>query len=165
MALYIITAASLLLLFGFMTFCIVRFGLKDCFSRYSYEWDISPRALNLWSADLILSALLLMPVMLELSGGNNWQFTGFLAPIAMLLVGFTPRWATMDRQYIFHNLGVGLAVAFSVIWCIAIPKLVWPMLILAVLAGAATLICKRAFIFWLEIAMYLAIYVVLFCAI
>lgn len=162
MALYIITSVSLLLLFGFMAFCIIRFGLKDCFSRYSYEWGIAPAALNLWSLDLIGSALLLAPVMLQLSEGNAWQFTGFLAPVAMLLVGFTPRWATGQGQYIVHNIGVGLAVLFSVIYCIAVPHLVWPILILACLAGIATLICKRAFVFWLEIAMYLAIYIVIF---
>lgn len=165
MALYFITAASLLLLSGFMAFCIARYGLKDCFSRYSYEWGTAPESLNLWSLDLIASALLLMPVMLELSGGSKWQFLGFLAPISMLLVGFTPRWATNNGQYIVHNVGVVLATLFSIAYAIIIPLTVWPILILGALAGIATLIYRKAFIFWLEIAMYLAIYVVLFCTI
>lgn len=152
---------SFLVLFGFMAFCIIRYGLKDCFSRYSYRWETAPQALNWWSLDIIVSALLLMPLMLDLSDGNKWQFLGFLAPISMLLVGFTPRWATNNAQYIVHNTGVVLAALFSIAYAIIIPKTVWLILILGALAGIATLIYKKALIFWLEIAMYGAIYGIL----
>lgn len=158
---FFLLALSFLVLFGFMAFCIIRYGLKDCFSRYSYRWETAPQALNWWSLDIIVSALLLMPIMLDLSDGNKWQFLGFLAPISMLLVGFTPRWATNNAQYIVHNVGVVLATLFSIAFAIIIPKTVWLILILGALAGIATLIYKKAFIFWLEIAMYVAIYGIL----
>ena len=157
----LLLSLSFLVLFGFMTFCILRYGLKDCFSRYSYRWETAPQALNWWSLDIIVSALLLMPLMLDLSVGSKWQFLGFLAPISMLLVGFTPRWATNNAQYIVHNVGVVLATLFSIAYAIIIPKTVWLILILGALAGIATLIYKKAFIFWLEIAMYGAIYGIL----
>ena len=157
----LLLSLSFLVLFGFMAFCIVRYGLKDCFSRYSYRWETAPQALNWWSLDLIASALMLMPIMLDLSVGSKWQFLGFLAPISMLLVGFTPRWATNNAQYIVHNVGVVLATLFSIAYAVIIPKTVWLILILGALAGIATLIYKKAFIFWLEIAMYGAIYGIL----
>lgn len=155
----ILVCLSALVLFGFMLYCIADWGLTDCFSRYSYKWGVAPRALNLWSVDIIGSAILLIPVMIELGTGSSWQFLGFLAPVSMFLVGLTPRWATNNTQYVVHNIGVVLAVIFSVAYAILIPKTVWAILILCVLAGIATIIKKKAFIFWLEIAMYLAIYV------
>ena len=161
MAFFILTSLSYLILFGFMGYCIGHFGLKDCFSRYSMYFE-ERGLLNWWSFDIMGSAALLIPVMLELSEGNSWQFTGFLAPLSLFLVGCTPKWAYNQRQYRIHSLGVVLAVLFSIIYTIAVPGLVWPILILAVVAGIATLICKKAFIFWLEIAIYLAIYIILF---
>lgn len=161
MAFFILTSLSCLILFGFMGYCIGHFGLKDCFSRYSMYFE-ERGLLNWWSFDIIASAALLIPVMLELSEGNSWQFTGFLAPLSLFLVGLTPEWQIKMPQYIIHNIGVVLAVLFSVIYAICVPFLVWPILILAVIAGIATLIYKKVFIFWLEIAIYLAIYVILF---
>lgn len=141
----ILVCLSAFILFGFMLYCIAN-------------WGLVPQALNLWSIDIISSALLLTPVMIELGADSSWQFLGFLAPVSMFLVGVTPRWATNNTQYVVHNIGVILAVIFSVAYAILIPKSVWAILTLCVLAGIATIIKKKAFIFWLEIAMYLAIY-------
>ena len=161
MAFFILTSLSFLALFGFMGFCIAKFGLKDCFSRYSMYYE-KRGLLNWWSFDVMGSAALLIPTMLELSEGNLWQFTGFLAPLSLFLVGCTPKWSISNAQYIIHNIGVALAVLFSVIYAILVPGLVWPILILGLVAGVAILIYRKAFVFWLEIAIYLAIYIILF---
>ncbi len=148
----ILLIISAILLFGFWGYCWIRFGIHDCLSRFSKQ------CYPIWSYVLVISALLLVPIMIELSDGKMLQFAGFLAPVSLVLVGCTPDWATSQYEYILHNVGVGLAVVFSVIYTLLFPGLVWFILIAGVLAGILGLAFKKYWLWFAELAIYSAMY-------
>ena len=150
--------SSLVLFTGFLAYCIIKYKLEFCFSAYSKMFHAS--AINWWTAITAATAVLLMPPLLEISEGKMLQFTGFLAPIAMMLVALTPRWYEVLKEYRIHCIGVACAVAFIVIYTIMLGGVwIWLLVYLGI-AGIATLICKRAWIMWLELAAYAMIYTV-----
>ena len=148
----ILVLLSAILLFGYWVYLWIRFGIKDCFSRFSATHY--PH----WSYILFVSAMFLIPPMLELTDGKTLQFVAFLAPVSLFLVAITPRWATSNGQYWLHNAGVIAAVIFSVIFSILFRNLVWFLAGAAVLALIFGLIYKRSWMWFAELAIYSAMY-------
>lgn len=146
---------SAVMLFGFWFFCIFKYGFKDCLSRYSTHrpW---------WSIALIGSAALLIPVMLELTEGKMMQFAGFLAPVSLFIVGVTNEWQKDDFQYWLHNIGVILAVLFSVVYTLMFHGFVWYILVGCLFAGVCGLIDKKRWLHYAEFAVYGAMYTEIF---
>lgn len=143
---------SAALLFGYWAYLWIRFGIRDCLSRYSASHY------PLWSYILTISAMLLVPAMLDLTEGKTLQFAAFFAPCSLLVVGITPRWATSSGQYVLHHIGVGLAVVFSVIFTALFHGLVWFILIAAVIAAIFGLIWRRYWLWFAELFIYSAMY-------
>jgi len=109
----------------------------------------------------IASALLMVPVLLEKSDGSNLQFTGFLAPVALVLVGITPQYNIDKFQWWLHQLGAWLAVLFVVLYMIFIGKsFIW-MVIFVTIAGGLTIWKSTHWMLWFETAVYACIYTVL----
>lgn len=161
----ILTGLSAVLFFGFTIFSVRKFGLLSCWSAYGPEWkkqskDIS--GLNWWSVVTVVSAAMLMPVLLELSNNPNFQFLGFLAPISLFLVGLTPGYQTNKTQNIIHQIGAWSAVVFILIYIFLIPKMFIFVLFYVVIGLLLSLAKKNTVMFWLEIAMYVSLYTIIF---
>lgn len=159
----IVTIVSAVLFFGFVSLSISKFGLLSCWSAYGPKWkDISKsKTTNWWSIITIVSAAMLMPVLLELSKNPNFQFLGFLAPLALLLVGFTPNYATDKTQNIIHQIGAYSAIVFILVYIFLIPKMFIFVLFYLVVGLLLSLAKDDTVVFWIEMAMYLSIYTVL----
>lgn len=148
----VIVFISAALLFGYWAYLWIRFGIRDCLSRYSASQYPA------WSYVLTISAMLLIPAMLDLTEGKTLQFVAFFAPVSLLIVGITPHWATSSVQYIVHHIGVGLAVLFSVIFTVLFHGLVWFILIAAVAAAILGLLWRKYWLWFAELCIYAAMY-------
>lgn len=160
----VLTGLSAVLFFGFIILSVRKFGLLSCWSAYGEKWkDISKsKTSNWWSAVTMLSAAMLMPVLIELSGNPNFQFLGFLAPISLFLVGCTPDYQTNKTQNIVHQIGAWSAVVFILLYIFLIPKMFIFVLFYIVIGLLLSLAKEDTVIFWLEMAMYLSIYTIIF---
>ena len=159
----ILWGLSAILFFGFVILSIKKFGLLSCFSDYSSKWKEAYPAhnFNWWSFVTIISAALLIPVTLQLSEGSNFQFAGFLAPVALFLVGCTPDWKTDKGQNVFHQIGAYSAILFLIIYIVAVPKMLVLLIGCVVLCLMLSLAKEDTVYFWVEMAMYISMYLVL----
>ena len=92
--------ASAMLFFGFVILGGIKYGLLDCYSAYAAKWQEFYPKLNIWSVVTFISAFLMMPVILEQSKDNPWQFLGFLAPVSLFFVAGSPRYASETFQWL-----------------------------------------------------------------
>lgn len=162
----ILTLISAVLFFGFTVLCVLKFGLRSCYSAYAKCWQPEWHSkINWWQIVTIISALLIVPVIIFIGEGSIYQFFGFLAPASLLLVGASPEYATDKFQNILHQLGAWGAVVFIIAFSIAIPHLLWVIAILMTIALIIGLVVKGTLMFWAEMAMYLSTYIILFMTI
>ena len=157
------TAFSAGLFFGFVGVCIYIYGLKTCYSAYGPCWAKTPPysfTYNPWIIVTALTALLLVPVTIEISDGNPWQWTGFFCPALLLFVALTPDYGRNKMAGIVHTVCAGLAAILSVVYILCVfPKLWWLPVTYASIAAVATVISgKDYWCLWFELAAYLGIY-------
>jgi len=159
----ILTLISLSLFAGFVIFCVCKFGLKDCYSAYGPIWrDLHPR-FNVWSAVTTLSALILVPALLDASDGSAWQFTGFFCPALIAIVGLTPDYDKYDFVLRVHSVCAKLGALYSILYILLTATAYWWTLVAyIVLATVMTLIKgKWSWVFWFEMAAYASIYTIM----
>ena len=164
---YILTSISEIIFFGFVVAGVCEFGLLSCYSAYAPKWGEkwpSPGTLNIWSMVTLVSALLLLPVLLEQSNDSSWQFLGFLAPVSLILVSISTDYQTNNFSWWIHQIGALSAVVFVSLYSILVPNLWWIVLIVVAVAAIISAITgfKKYWMFWAEMAMYLATYIILF---
>lgn len=163
---YVLLIISAVLFFGFVLLNTVKFGLLDCYSAYGEKWQRQPHELNWWTVVTVLSALLMIPVLLQNSEGQPWQAIGFLAPISLVLVGNTPNYKENKTAWWLHQIGAWGAVALIVAYILLIPGALWITCVTMAVALAITCIFGWQYItLFLELGMYAAIYAVLFSVI
>lgn len=168
------TILSIVLMLGFVSLGVRKFGLLTSYSAYNVEWDkaVPMHNVHLWSIVTFVIAFLFMPATIELGSHNPWQFLGFFAPLYLFIVAIFPiteekpdmneyerkEW---KRKRIIHVTGaIGCAVAI-VLWVILVCKLWWVCLIaLAVVIGLglATKTIKTSYVFWGEMALFISGY-------
>lgn len=162
----VLLSLSAIMFFGFVALNVCKFGLLDCYSAYGVKWRKEPHQLNWWIIVTVLSALLIVPVLLDNSEGSLWQFTGFLAPISLVLVGNTPDYKENKVSFWLHQIGAWGAVVMILLYIIMIPKLIW---IVTICIGVALILTWifgwKYWTMFLEMGMYAAIYSVLFATI
>ena len=153
---------SALMLFEFVILGCIKYGLLDCYSAYAAKWHEFFPKLNIWSMVTALSALLMVPVLIEASNGSAWQFLGFLAPVSLTLVAASPEYAKDKFQWWMHQAGAWGAVLFVLLYVIFVaPKLFWILIPLALAALGNTLLKKGTWMFWFEMATYISTYAVI----
>lgn len=166
----ICTILSMIILVGFNVISIKKFGLLDCYSAYGAKWGDWEKehsftnGLNLWSLITFLSAALLIPPMLLSSVGNPWQFLCFFAPVYLFLVAFTPYYSRSKVDNLIHQIGSWTCVVFILIWLIFIVHrwfILVPVTISTMVVGFGTNTFKESLIYYLEVIMYISVYLTL----
>ena len=158
------TLVSLVILGGFTAYSVWRFGWRGSYSSYAAKWaEAVPLEsnTNVWSIVTIVAAILICFALLERGEGDPLQFLGFFSPLYLAVVAFTPKYEEKRKQRIIHISGAVLCAAVSLVWLIAIRNAWWAILITAIGALAAayfTGTIKKSYIFWLEMAMFGAVY-------
>lgn len=161
------TVASLVILAGFSTLSIHRFGWRLAYSSYSSKWAeaVPLHNLNIWSLVTFFVAILLMPAMIEVGEGNALQFLGFFAPLYLLVAAFTPKWETDITQHRVHFAGTVLCATASIVWIILVTHHWWVMpigFVASAIPAYFTKTYKKSLVFWLEMALFTAVYLAVF---
>ena len=160
---------SALLLFGFMAAGVVRFGLQPSYSDYSRFWEnaVPINNMNLWSIVTCVAAFLICPALLELGTASIWQFLGFLVPVYLIVVTLTPDWYKNRKQFIVHTISAILCSIGAFLWCLFVME-AWVVLLLVAafifIVAIASGTGRSSLVFWLELFMFLSVYIVVFLA-
>ena len=153
----LLAITSTTLLFSFIIFGVVRFGLLPSYSSYASKWG-KVWGLPIWSVVTLLSAALIMPVLIEVMS-PMFQFLGFLTPLYLIGVSLTPTWETDPVVRKWHVILAGLCAAFGVAWLVFTMN-IWLLVVPIVvsLVGVFTWSWKNNYVFWLEMIMFSSVY-------
>ena len=102
--------------------------------------------------------------MIATAVGNPLQFLCFFAPLYLFLVGFTPNYQEDKKANIIHQIGAWGCVAMILVWLFIIVKkwvVLLPVFTLALVIGFGTRTIKESITYYLEMAMYISIYLIL----
>lgn len=163
------SVTSALLLFGFICWGVMRFGLLPSYSDYSRRWAeaVPMNNLNLWSLITAVAAFLLTPALLEFGALSAWQFLGFLVPVYLICVALTPEWKTNPTQHKLHFIFAGLCAFGGVAWLLLVRHAYWVFGIVAVFFTTLALLTgtvETSAVFWAEMIMFVSVYIVVLMA-
>lgn len=160
---YIITAISAALFFGFVIWCVCRFGMQSCYSAYGPLCRDNYKV-NWWSVFTFASAVTLMPVMLEMSAGKAWQFTGFLCTVFIAFISFTPDYDKDKGIAVVHSLLAELGALWALLYIIFNATHLWWLIpTYFVVCGIGCFLCgKWTWNFWLEMVAFLSTFTAVF---
>ena len=142
---------------------LILFGVPKSLSMTYYLFKERKNSLKaLFPAMIALLCVLLIPCWLTLSEGSNFQFLSFLAPAALMFVGFTPAFNDADMYKIIHNVAAYTCAVFAMLWIILVTPFWYIILIvLGVIAVAAILTktWKTSYIYWLEMVAFVSLFI------
>ena len=160
---HIIALFSCLLLFCFITLGIGKFSILSSYSAYSKKWkEVCSFPLNVWSLVTFFAAAMLVPILINIGEGNPLQFTGFFAPAYLMFVAVTPNWESDKFEHIIHSVAADLCAVAAIVFIIFVAHLWYVMFIafgIILICALATKTVKSALVFWLELVMFLSIYI------
>lgn len=156
---------SALILGWFVSSSVVRFGFLRSFSSYEKKWEeiFSSKFVNVWGAVMLLCGCLLAVGMLPLATLTPLHYLGFLSPLYLIVISFTPDWGTSKAQYIIRTFFTILCFFGGLVWLTAAMKAYFLTVLVFMFSASFALFTRTgqtSFIFWLEVFMYLTIYLV-----
>lgn len=156
----ILAIIATVLLFGFIIAGICKFGLLHSYSAYASKWG-EVGGIHIWSLITFASAFFLMPCLIELGALSAFQFLGFLTPLYLIGVSLTPTWETDPEVKKWHVVLAGLCAVSGLLWLLLTVQ-TWFLIIPGIIAllGLFTRTWKTDYIFWLEMIMFVSVYVV-----
>lgn len=162
----LLTFISCLILFCFICLGIGKFGLLESYSAYAAEWDktVPIKNLSLWSIITFIVGFLLMPVLLQYSEGHTLQFLGFFAPLYLIGVSLTPKWASDKNEYKYHvafALLCALCSFLFIVFVLGKYGCIIGSIIIVLIASLSSKTLKSSLTFWLEMIMFLSMYLAL----
>lgn len=160
------TLLSCLTLFCFIFLGIGKFGLLPSYSDYSTAWnkEFPIPNMNLWSILTFIAAVLILPVLLEISDGHLLQFLGFLTPVYLICVSLTPDWAVKPEVCKWHAIFAWLCALCALLFIVLVLGKWWCVIIALVISlgsGLITKTLKSATTFWAEMIMFIGMYLAL----
>ena len=156
---------SILLLFGFITVSIRRYGLLNSYSAFSTKWlrDVHLSNTDVWGVVTFIAAFLMVPPMITAGEGSGWQFLGFFCPVYLILVGLTPEWESKPLQRKLHCAFAITCALLCFGWIVLVCHCWYVVLapFLICLALAHRLNRFDALVFWGEMVMFTSAYLTL----
>lgn len=161
---YGLTILSLLVLGGFIAWSIALWGIPESYSALAAKWtERCPiNHFHVWSLVTIAAALFIVPPMIDVATGDPLQCLGFFAPLYLVAVGCTPTWESSRREHVIHSVAAGICAACALAWMLFVLGLVVVVVICAAgatIAAVNTRTLGRCVTFWLEVVMFVSVYV------
>lgn len=152
----IITAIILFLIYNI--YYIYSKGLPENLSStyYDLKW-IFPVIIGICGGLTMISWLNALE-------GSPWQFTGFLCPVAIFFMCSAPDFKKFGLIYKVHSIGsyIGALIAIlSIIFIFNSWEVLLIMLLGIILMALGSKSWKRCYIYWIELWIFLSIFVVI----
>lgn len=142
---------------------LMLFGVPKSLSMTYYLFKSRQNSLKImFPTMVVLLCILLIPCWLTLSEGSNFQFLSFLAPMALMFVGFTPLFNDADMHKMIHDIAAYSCVVFALLWIILVTSYWYIILIVFILISIiaiATKTWKTCYTYWLEIVVFISSFV------
>lgn len=142
---------------------LILFGIPKSLSMTYYLFKERKNTLKiLFPAMIAMLCLLLIPCWLELSEGSNFQFLSFLAPAALMFVGFTPAFNDADMYKTIHNIAAYTCAVFALLWIILVTPYWYVILIVLGVMAAISIVTKTwktCYIYWLEMVAFVSLFI------
>ena len=159
---------ALIVFIAYITIAIKQFGIPESISNTFYLYNEKRNGLGyvftlfMWT----VGSLMIMP-MITLGDGHWWQFVGFLCPTALCFCGAAPMFKDTKMESSVHVIGAVSAAILGLLWCFLavgyhtiLPVLI-TMVSLVIAMGKLTETLMSCKTFWLEIAGFGTIGIVL----
>lgn len=150
---------STILFWGFIIASFIRWGIPETYSSLSYKWGAA-----IWSNITMLSAMLIVPVMLDKTYSSSLQLLCFFTPAWLIFVGATPNYLESKLDGLFHDIFTALAIICNLLWLFLVVKgWVFGLLsvILITIIALLTRTLKTRWRFWTEIMIFLSTYMII----
>ena len=149
---------ALILFLIYNIYYIYSKGLPENLSStyYDLKW--------LFPVTIGICGVLTMITWLSALEGSPWQFTGFLCPLAIFFMCAAPDFKKFGLIYKVHSIGSYIGALMAVLSIIFIFNS-WPVLIIVFLGISLIALglksWKRCYIYWIELWIFLSIFIVL----
>ena len=142
---------------------LMLFGVPKSLSMTYYLFKSRQNSLKImFPTMIVLLCIFLIPCWLTLSEGSNFQFLSFLAPAALMFVGFTPTFNDADMHKMIHDIAAYSCAVFALLWIILVTSYWYIILIVFILISIiaiATKTWKTCYTYWLEIVVFISSFV------
>ena len=165
LAFIIIAIVAFALYYSFVCVGIRLFGMQKSYSSFAHLWKekVPIHNMNLWSIVTMVTAMLLVPVYIELGAGTAWQFLGFLAPVWLGVVACTPDYLTNKTQRLVHIIATCFCATGFFAYAIFVLG-AWPVILLSLLMmlylAITSSTLKEDYIFWGEMVLLFSAFVI-----
>ena len=149
------------LLFALYTaISVAMFGIPSSLSMTHYLWHSAHKhGKVVFPAFMVTFVALILPRLLEVTNGSNWQFLGFIMMAPLLFVAFAP-WFLSDAQSTVHTTAAIVSaiggVAFTCVfghW--------WLSVICAAIGGVISFARPMNRVFLMEMAAFCSVLITL----
>lgn len=154
---------GIVLFISYTLISVITFGVPKSLSESYYLWlNKNPKLEWPFRTVLALTAFLLIPAMLWLGEESVFQFTGFLTPACLAMVGAASDYAntkSVDRWW--HPVSAYICTASAILWEIFIAERIDFLMLafaLFVVLSAITKTTFKSYIFWLEMTCFFSIF-------
>ena len=116
--------------------------------------------INLWSIITFIDAALIMPLLLEQSNGNIFQFLDFLSQY-LIYVSLTPKWENNEKIHTWYLIFAYVCAACAFLFILFALCKWWCLLISLIILLTSALLSKTlklSLTFWSKMVMFLGIY-------
>lgn len=160
-----IAISAIIIFILYLVFALFVYGaVPQSLSDTYYILNASKKNLGLlFTAMMFVVGFLLVPVLLDLTKNENFQFIAFLCPSFCMLVGAAPKFKSIDSG--FHSaFAIGCAIT-SFLWIflnnvIEVSfSIVLASAILMLVLGILTQTLKHCKTFWLEMIAFLSMFI------
>ena len=142
---------------------LILFGIPKSLSMTYYLFKERKTTLKvLFPAMITMLCILLIPCWLEISEGSNFQFLSFLAPAALMFVGFTPAFKDADMYNTIHNIAAYTCAVFALLWIILVTPYWYVILIVLGVMAAISIVTKTwktCYTYWLEMVAFVSLFI------
>ena len=142
---------------------LMLFGVPKSLSMTYYLFKERENVLKyMFPSMIVLLCMLLIPCWIELSEGSNFQFLSFLAPVALMFVGFTPAFNDADMYKTIHNIAAYTCAVFALLWIILVTPYWYVILAvfgLITIAAIVTKTWKTSYVYWLEMVAFVSLFI------
>lgn len=153
--LYILYIMSLAVLTAYIAYAVRICGVPWSLSDTYYQLRRRSRPAWLFQASMIVPAMLLMPVWIECSA-ESLQCLAFLSCGGLMFVGTAPLFKE-EFQGKVHYTGTAISGLAAILWlCLSG---MWWLPLITVNAAVGIAIFKSKWMFWMEMAAFVATYI------
>ena len=153
---------AIILFVAYNVVTLILFGVPKSLSMTYYLFKKRKNIFkSLFPAMIVLLCIFLTPCWLELSEGSNFQFLAFLAPAALMFVGFTPAFKDADMYNTIHDISAYTCAVFALLWIILVTPYWYIILIvfgLIAITSIVTKTWKTCYIYWLELVAIISLF-------